>query len=218
MKPCRYPAFLLIFLLITGGTVGADQALFQKALKSDQAGFFEDAVKNWKIFLDSKPAEGPRIFAGIKLSLVYFKILNYQEALETARGLANAYPDSFHANFNSGAILSSMGKLGEALKSYEKAVKLNPDEGLGYVGLALCLFGSGNSETAIVRLKEVKDIFKRKKNIAWHRDARYMIHQMKNFEKYPPDFSNLWLSNNLKMVRETYEKKILRQLGKKLVF
>ena len=214
----KHPAILLIFFLIIGGTASADQELFQKALKSDQDGFFEDAIKDWKNFLDSQPGNESRIFAGIKLSLDYFKITKHQEALETAMGLANSYPENFHANFNLGNILSAMKKLEEALKHYEKAVKLNPDEGLGYVGLALCHFGTGNPETAIVRLKEVKDIFKRKKNISWHRDTRYMIHQMKDFGVYPPDFSNLWLDNNLKMVRETYESRILRKLGKNLVF
>lgn len=214
----KHPAILLIFFLIIGGAASADQDLFQKALKSDQDGFVEDAIKDWKKFLDSQPGNDSRIFAGIKLSLLYFKIPKHQKALETAMGLVNSYPEDFHANINLGNILSGMKKLGEALKPYEKAVEINPDEGLGYVGLALCHFGTGNSETAIVRLKEVKDLFKRKKNVSWHRDTRYMIHQMKNFRIYPPDFSNLWLNNNLKMVRETYESKILRKLGKNLFF
>ena len=35
-----------------------------------------------------------------------------------------------------------------------------------------------------------------------------MVGQIKDFEKYPPHFSNLWLTNNLKVVHDTYEKAV----------
>lgn len=216
MKFFKYLAIFTAFILFTGGPAIADQALFQKALKSDREGFFEDAITDWKKFLDSNPEKEPRLFAGIKLSLVYFKVGKLDEAMNTAMGIVNAEPENFHANFNLANILSEIKNLKSAEKAYAKVALLDPDEGLGHVGLALCQFGNGNPDAAVEKLKEVKELFKRKKNISWHRDVRYMIHQMKNFAIYPPDFSNLWLTNNLKMVRDTYEKKILRRLEQEL--
>ena len=105
-------------------------------------------------------------------------------------------------------------KLGKTAK--ELTARLDPDKGLGYAGLALCYFGNRDQEKAIALLKEAKAVFKKKKNISWHRDTRIMINQIRTFEKYPPNFSNLWLTNNLKTVRETYEKRILRKFMKSL--
>ena len=50
---------------------------------------------------------------------------------------------------------------------------------------------------------------KAKKNISWYRDTRVMIGQIKHFAKFPPHFSTLWITNNLKLVRDTYENTIL---------
>ena len=79
-------------------------------------------------------------------------------------------------------------------------------EGLGYVGLGLTLFGYRNSEKAIEVLLKANKLFKEKRNISWYRDTRVMVAQIKHFAKFPPSFSNLWLKNNLKVVRDTYEK------------
>ena len=78
--------------------------------------------------------------------------------------------------------------------------------GLGYVGLGLSLFGNNDSKNAIEVLLKANKLFKEKKNISWYRDTRVMIGQIKHFSKFPPSFSNLWLKNNLDLVRNTYEK------------
>ncbi len=207
---------IICLLLVLAGQVNAEQDLFNKALKSDKQGFLNDAVVNWKMFLANQPETDLRIFAQIKLSIAYLKLEQPQYALETAQDLRNFAPENFHANFNSGNILSGLRKFSDAADAYKTVVRLNPEKGLGYVGLALCEFGNRNQKKAIALLREAKEIFKKKKNISWHRDTRIMIGQIRSFEKYPPNFSNLWLTNNLKTVRNTYEKRILRKYQKSL--
>ena len=80
---------------------------------------------------------------------------------------------------------------------------------MSHVGLGLSLFGSSDSEGAIKILLKANKLFKAKKNIPWYRDTRVMIGQIKHFAKFPPHFSTLWITNNLKLVRDTYENTIL---------
>ena len=60
----------------------------------------------------------------------------------------------------------------------------------------------------IKTIKKAKKLFKKQRNIPWHRNVRIMINQMNNFSKYPRNFSNLWLENNMKLIYETYEKSV----------
>ena len=85
-----------------------------------------------------------------------------------------------------------------------------PNEGLGYVGLGLSYFGEQKPEPAIKILRKVRNLFKSQKNVAWHQNARIMIGQIKGFAAYPPNFANLWLTNNLKVVRDTYESSVFK--------
>jgi len=209
---------IIIFLsLILTGSVQAEENLFRKAMQSDKNGFFEDAVIDWNNFLDSNPDKDLRIYAQIKLSITYLKLDRPKKALETAKDLHNFAPENFHTNFNLGNTLGRFINYSDAAKAFEAVIRLAPDRGLGYVGLALCHFGDRDREKAMDLLHIAKKVFKNKKNISWHRDARIMIGQIRSFEKYPPNFSNLWLANNLKNVRDTYEKKILRKFRKRLM-
>ena len=216
MTRILYATVIFPLLLVLAAPVNAEQDLFRKALKSDKQGFLNDAVADWQKFLASQPEKDRRIFAQIKLSIVYLKLEQPRKALDTAKELLNFAPDNFHANFNAGNVLSGLRNYADAAKAYETTVRLKPDKGLGYVGQALCRFGNKNPDKAIALLREAKSVFKKKKNISWHRDTRIMINQIRTFEKYPPNFSNLWLTNNLKTVRETYEKRILRKFRKSL--
>ena len=208
---------ILFFLLILTGSVQAEEDLFRKALKSDKDGFFDDAVIDWNNLLASKPETDLRIYAQIKLSLTYLKLEQPKKALHTAKDLLNFAPENFHANFNAGNIFAGFMNYTDASKAFETSIRLNPERGLGYVGLALCKFGDRDPKKAMELLHKAKKIFKKIKNISWHRDTRIMIGQIRSFEKYPPNFSDLWLANNLKNVRDTYEKKILRKYQKQLM-
>jgi tetratricopeptide (TPR) repeat protein len=211
-----YNIIFIVFLLTLANPVQANQDLFKKAMKADRVGFFDDAVVDWNNYLAGNPATDFRIFAQIKLSLTYLKLEKPKEALDTAKALHKSESENFHANFNAGNIFAGFMNYTDAAKAFEKVIQLDPDRGLGYVGLALCKFGDREPEKAMELLHKAKKVFKKIKNISWHRDTRIMIGQIRAFEKYPPNFSDLWLANSLKNVRDTYEKKILRKYRKRL--
>lgn len=204
-------AFLL--LLLWGGMAVAQaesvEKLFQQAVALDKDGFLEEAAQAWEKVLASNPERNRRVYASLKLSSTAFKLSDFDKAIETAGKLAGMEPDNFDAQFHLANALAGIRRYPKAIEAYRKTVQLRPDEGLGLVGLGLCLFANGDPKSAIEKLKEAKSIFKKKKNISWYRDTRIMIPQINHFSRFPPNFADLWLKNSLKLVRDTYEKAIL---------
>ena len=98
----RLLSSIIFLFLIVAGPVQAEQNLFHKALKSDKDGFFNDAEADWKNFLASQPETDFRVFAQIKLSIIYLKLEQPRKALDAAKDLLNFVPENFHANFNTG--------------------------------------------------------------------------------------------------------------------
>jgi tetratricopeptide (TPR) repeat protein len=140
------------------------------------------------------------------LGITYLKLKEFKKSIDILKVATTSHPNNFDAHFSIANSLSAFKNFSKAIKSYKKATTLNPMEGLTYVGLGLSLFGNGNSKNAIKALLKANKLFKEKKNISWHQDTRVMVAQIKHFAKFPPHFSNLWTTNNLKLVHETYEK------------
>ncbi len=184
------------------------QSLVEKAQRLDKDGFFQEAVAAWEQLLQSNPSAETAALARLKLSSTYLKLGQPTKARATVKELTETSPDHFDAQFHLANTEAVMKNFPAAIQAYEKAVALRPDEGLGYVGLALCQFGNGNPDAAVENLQAAKKIFKKKKNIPWYRDARIAIQQIKGFAKYPKNFADLWLENNLVLVRNTYEKQV----------
>lgn len=101
-----------------------------------------------------------------------------------------------------------MKRYPEAAEAFGKTAQIRPDEGLGLMGQALAMFADNKLDAAVELVLKAKDLFKKKRNIPWHRNARIMVNQMNNFEKYPDSFAHLWLENNFKLIAETYQKAI----------
>jgi len=197
-------AALAIFLL--AGPAGA--ASLDKALKLDSDGFHEDAAAEWKSIIDSGPEPALLLFSHLKLSSAYMKIAELGLAVDAAKAAATLAPGDYDAQFHLANSLSRTGDHQAASAAFKQTVKIRPDEGLGYVGLALNQFAEGDRKAAITTLEEAKVVFKKKRNIQWYQDSRIMIQQIKDFAKYPKNFADLWLKNNLSLVRETYEKTV----------
>ena len=185
---------------------------FKESLKQAQAlddnGFLDEALEIWKELSATTTNSNLDIYVSLKLGTTYLKLKQFQKSIDTLKAISEAHSDSFDDNFHFANSLSTTKNFSEAIKVYAKTITLKPDEGLSYVGLGLSFFGVGDTEKAIEAILTANLLFKKKKNIAWHRDTRVMISQIKNFSKYPPHFSNLWLNNNLKVVQDTYEKAI----------
>lgn len=194
----------------------AGSAALEEALKLDRQGFLAESVPEWEKFLGTGPEKKLDIYAHIKITFAHSHTGNVGEALKTAKALAAAHPDHYDVQFNLGNMLSATHQYAEAAEAYLKASTLRPDEGLAYVGYGICLFGDQKPVLAVQVLRKVKDLFKSQKNIRWYQHVRIMIGQIKGFAMYPPDFSTLWRTNNLKKVREAYETGVFPTFEKQL--
>ena len=180
----------------------------EKAQALDKDGFWDEAIEAWKKIATTNTNSKLTIYARLKLVATYLKLGQFQQSIDTAQALVQLHPNNFDAHFHLANSLSALRRFSEAIEAYTKTTTLKPDEGLGYVGLGLSLFGNSDSKKAIETLLKANKLFKEKRNISWYRDTRVMVAQIKHFAKFPPSFSNLWLKNNLKVVRDTYEKAV----------
>jgi tetratricopeptide (TPR) repeat protein len=215
----RHICFLILTLLwvnfSTVGVVRADTAtdLFQKAAQLDKDGFLDEAARALEQVLKARPEKNLATLTRLRLSSIYIKLAEIFKAVEMGEALVLSRPDLFDAHFHLGNAQSKLKKFPEAIEAYKKTTELRPDEGLGYIALALAYFGNRNPDAAVEQLKTAKKIFKKKKNISWYRDSRIMVQQIRGFAPYPPNFSDLWLANNLELVRNTYEKNVFNPEG-----
>ena len=209
----RLTLFFFIFLFFSSTLVPpvlakSQEEWLKKAQALDANGFLDEAVEAWKKLTTADTDSKLAIYAHLKLGTTYLKLEQFQKSIDILKAITEAHPDNFDAHFNFANSLSAFRKFSEAIKSYKKTTVLRPNEGLGYVGLGLSLFGNHNSGKAIKVLLKANKLFKKKRNIPWHQDTRVMVAQIKHFAKFPPHFSNLWLTNNLKVVHDTYEKAV----------
>ena len=180
--------------------------LYDEAASLDRDGFFDEAAAAWEALLKSDPEKKFRTIAMLKLASTYFKLAEFEKSIQTANKLTIEQPGNFHAFFHLANIASGTGNFSDAIKAFQKTIELKPEEGLGRVGLALSHFGNKEADQALEILRDTKTLFKKQRNISWHRNVRIMINQIRGFDKYPPDFAYLWLENNFKLIRETYYK------------
>ena len=209
----RFKLFIfVVYFLLSASIVPilaqSPENWLEKAQTLDRDGFWGESIETWSKLATTATNPKLVIYARLKLGNTYLKLGQFQQSIDTAQATVQLHPDNFDAHFHLANSLSALKRFPEAIEAYEKTTILKPEEGLGYVGQGLSLFGNGDSKKAIEVLLKAKILFKDKRNISWHRDTRVMVTQIKHFAKFPPSFSNLWLKNNLKVVRDTYEKTV----------
>ncbi len=197
-------------------TLFAGDSALKEALELDRQGFIAESIPEWQKFLQTRPEKKLHIYAQVKMTIAYSRTGDISQALQSAKALAASYPDHYDVQFNLGNMLSATHQYAEAAEAYQKATVMRPEEGLAFVGYGICLFGDQKLVEAVQVLRQVKKLFKSQKNISWYQHVRIMIGQIKGFEMYPPDFSDLWRTNNLKKVRETYESSVFTVFEKQL--
>ena len=202
------PAWILVGIVAAPALAESPDHWLKKAQTLDKQGFLDEAAQAWKKLATTNTNKKQAAYARLKLAGTYFKLDQFQQSIDTARSAIQADSESFDAHFHLANFLSGTGKFQEAVNTFRKTVALKPEEGLGYVGLGLCLFANRNPEEAVEVILKAAQLFKKKKNISWHRNTRVMSAQIKHFAQFPPHFSDLWVTNNLKLIRETYEKTV----------
>ena len=201
-------ALSLLVLSVPMANAQSPEELFNQAMSLDKDGFLDEATEIWRKLLKSNPKDSLKKTAQLKLASTLFKLLKFKQSEVLVRDLIGADANNYHAHFHLANILSAQRKFSAAIPNYQKIIELRPDEGLGYVGLALSHFGNREADIAIQQVKTARAIFRKKKNIVWTQNMRIMAQQIKSFAIYKPSFSDLWLENNLKLVHKTYEEKL----------
>ncbi len=201
---------VLFFISATATPVPAQssQELLEKAQTLNRNGFLDEAAVVWEKLATTDTDPNRTVYARLMVGNTYLKLQQFQKSIDTMEAIAQSHPDNFDAHFHLANSLNALKKFPEAITAFEKTTALRSEEGLGYVGLGLSLFGNRDSKKAIEALLKANKLFKLKKNISWYRDTRVMVAQIKHFAKFPPSFSDLWLTNTLKLVRDTYEKSV----------
>ncbi len=202
------PAWILVGIVAAPALAESPDHWLKKAQTLDKQGFLDEAAQAWKKLATTNTNKKQAAYARLKLAGTYFKLDQFQQSIDTARSAIQADSESFDAHFHLANFLSGTGKFQEAVNTFRKTVALKPEEGLGYVGLGLCLFANRNPGEAVEVILKAAQLFKKKKNSSWHRNTRVMSAQIKHFAQFPPNFSDLWVTNNLKLIRETYEKTV----------
>ena len=101
---------------------------------------------------DSKPEKKLLIYAQIKMTVAYSRTGHVGEALKSAKALAVSQPDHYDVQFNLGNMLAATHQYAGAAQAYLQATTMRPDEGLAFVGYAICLFGDQKPDKAMSSL------------------------------------------------------------------
>ncbi|MEO2044697.1 MAG: tetratricopeptide repeat protein, partial [Nitrospinaceae bacterium] len=145
----------------------------------------------------------------LKLTNTYSRLGQLDKAVEVSNSLTKSHPNHFDSWFHFANALAALQQYSQAVEAFKRTTILKPKEGLGRVGLAFAYFGDGKPDFAIEEFRQAKIIFKKNKNISWYRDCRLAINQIKGFARFPPNFADLWLENNVKRVQKTYLNAVL---------
>jgi len=184
------------------------EELYSSAIQLMDDEFYDEAGEQFRKAIDSAPDSEIALFSQLKIVDIRLKQSDFEAAVQAALQAVDRKPKSFDAQFHLAGALAKVKRFEKSSHAFEKTVEIRPEEGLGLVGLGVAIFGAGEIDRAVKTIKKAKKLFKKQRNIPWHRNVRIMINQMNNFSKYPRNFSNLWLENNMKLIYETYEKSV----------
>ena len=218
MKIKKYPpsmkSLLLIFVVISllsfskNTNAESYKASLKKAIELDRDGFFEESIGYWEKSRIGSPSN-IKLFSGLKISGTYTKLGDLNRAVEVSKALTKSHPQQYESWFSYANASGALKNYTQAIYAFKKSIVLNPNEGLGKVGLAFALFGDEKPDLATAHLKDAMKVFKANKNISWYRDCRLAISQIRDFARFPPKFAQLWLEKNLKRVQDTFENSVL---------
>ena len=202
--------FVVISLLSFSKNTNAEsyKASLKKAIELDRDGFFEESIGYWEKSRIGSPSNF-KLFSGLKISGTYTKLGDLNRAVEVSKALTKSHPQQYESWFSYANASGALKNYTQAIYAFKKSIALNPREGLGKVGLAFALFGDDKPDLAIAHLKDAMKVFKANKNISWYRDCRLAIRQIKDFARFPTQFSHLWLATNLKRIQDTFENSVL---------
>ena len=93
-----------------------------------------------------------------RLALEYLQAGDLQRAEHLLRGIIKAGPKNFEAHYYLANILQDLGRDEEAVKSYQKAMKINPDFPGAYYNIGTILKEKGDSDEALIYFQKALEL------------------------------------------------------------
>ena len=104
------------------------ETLLQLAHLRNDSGLYEEAITNYKEYLDKVPDNAD---ARVDMGVCYYNLGKYDEAIREMTKTLEYKPDHQIAHLNLGIVNLAAGNLEESKKWLKKAVTLNPDSEIG---------------------------------------------------------------------------------------
>lgn len=189
------PLLVLALLMLTGVLAGCPQPpagasapsqalasekklqearrLNEQATRNIAEGNLEEAQRKLEAAIEMDPSFGP---AHNNLGILFFRQERFHQAAWEFRAAARLLPDKVQPRNNEGRVFEGVGKLTEALKSYDEAHKLEPANPEIAANLARMMLLTGRREPRLRALLElVAATDTRAKWQAWAREQLAML-------------------------------------------
>jgi cytochrome c-type biogenesis protein CcmH/NrfG len=99
--------------------------LYQEGVKAQKAGRQEQAHK---CFAAAVNADNHNVYAWMALGSVNFELENYYGAAEAFYEASRLAPTRYEPHYNMGTVYEAVGRLNDAIKAYETALRLDGEE------------------------------------------------------------------------------------------
>ncbi len=104
------------------------QSLLELAHLRMDSGLFEQAIKNYKEYLNHHPKEADVI---VDMAVCYFNLKDYETAISFMKDAIKIEPKHQIAHLNIGVVNLNMGNIQESKEWFQKAVDINPNSDAG---------------------------------------------------------------------------------------
>lgn len=130
--------------------------------------------------------------ARLNLGLSYYRLGNYQEALQNYQQVIKANPNDYRAYYNKGLVYATLNAYQKALSSYEQALKTHQapslsEQGAVYNERGLLKSKLGHFEEGIADLSQAINLDQ--SNESYYLNRAICYHQQGNFEAAIKDLS-----------------------------
>ena len=119
---------------------------------------YANAVKEFELVRNTAPQFPVPAPLHYEIGMIYYLAEEYNRAMEEfslATNLDSKFIDAF---FNLGIVLSTIGKVEEAVRAYEHVISLDPSHAYSHWNLAICYERLGQTEKAIHHWQNYMDI------------------------------------------------------------
>ncbi|HEV2493410.1 MAG TPA: tetratricopeptide repeat protein [Terriglobia bacterium] len=194
----RFGLILLGCILLPATTRARDdlsealRALFQAGVAAEKAGRLDEAEKDFQMILRQG---GDVAFVHNNLGIVYQRRGDHVHAIEQFRKAIGLQPDYLAPRVLLGSSLLAMGRVSEAVRELERAVKLAPKQQLARLELAKAYEQANDFAAMTDEYKVLRELAPQDPEVAYQmgqgylKTARWCLEQMRRLDPQSPRVS-----------------------------